>query len=350
MMKEVKMAVVSFTPNGKRQAEKLMQCIVKQQGEESYCMLHSHKPENLKEWCHEQFKEQEVILFISAMGIAVRTIAPFLQNKQTDPAVLVMDEQAKHVISVLSGHLGGGNEWTLKLSALLGADPVITTASDVNEKIAIDVFAKKNHLSITDMQMAKKIAAKIVAGEGIHFTCKGKVAGRIPKELGADEQEAKGYILVSPFQEPEKANQLILVPEAFIMGIGCKKGKSAQEIEHAVQEVLNERKLSLQGVCKMASIDLKAEEKGLLEFADKYNIETFFYSSKELRAVPGDYTTSSFVNEITGVDNVCERAAMCLALEEDTTIEKEKAMRIHKVKKEGITIALLERKWGVRFE
>lgn len=349
-MRQVKIAIVSFSPNGKHQAEKLIQCLEQKKENVNYCVSCTHKPDNLKEWCKCQFCSQEVILFISAMGIAVRTIAPFLESKQTDPAVLVMDEQGKHMISVLSGHLGGGNEWTLKLSSFVGAEPVITTASDVNGKIAIDVFAKKNQLYISDMQKAKKIAARIVAGENVSFTCKGTVKGTVPNELGADEDAAGGSVLVSPFQEPEREEQLVLVPKAFLLGIGCKKGKSALEIETAVREALHEHHLLLQGVGKLASIDLKAEEKGLLEFAEKYNLETFFYSSKELREVPGDYTASNFVNEITGVDNVCERAAMCLALDEDPTAEKDKDMIIHKWKKEGVTIALIQKKWGVTFE
>lgn len=104
----------------------------------------------LQAWCETVFEQSEVLIFIGACGIAVRTIAPFLDSKYTDPAVLVADEQGGHVISLLSGHLGGANAWTQFLAEGLQADPVITTASDVNGRLAVDVWAVRHGLQITD--------------------------------------------------------------------------------------------------------------------------------------------------------------------------------------------------------
>lgn len=348
-MKQIKLAIVSFTPNGQYQAERLFDTL-QSQAKESFLLSVTHKPENLKEWCRGHFETQDAILFIGALGIAVRTIAPFIQNKKTDPAVLVMDEKAKHMISVLSGHLGGGNELTIQLSSLMGAEPVITTASDVNGKIAIDVFAKKNQLYISDMQKAKRIAAMIVAEEPVSFQCDGNIEGQVPLELTADDEHAKGRVIVSACEEESDENSLLLVPQAFILGIGCKKGKTAQEIERAVLDVLNEKKLFIQAVGELASIDLKSEEKGLLDFAKKYDIKTYFYTAEELKRVPGTFEESSFVSKVTGVDNVCERAAVCHTIRENEDADPKRDLIIHKVKKEGVTIALVQRKWGVTFE
>ena len=132
---------------------------------------------NLKDWCRARFADASAILFISACGIAVRTIAPFLQSKTKDPAVLVMDEQAHHVISLVSGHIGGANELAEEIGARTGAVPVITTASDVRGKIAVDVFAKKNGLMIASMKDAKKIEAAILRGEAVGVYCEGAVEG-----------------------------------------------------------------------------------------------------------------------------------------------------------------------------
>ena len=138
---------------------------------------------NLKDWCRARFADASAILFISACGIAVRTIAPFLQSKTKDPAVLVMDEQAHHVISLVSGHIGGANELAEEIGARTGAVPVITTASDVRGKIAVDVFAKKNALGIASMKDAKKIEAAILRGEPVGVYCEGAVEGSCPSEL-----------------------------------------------------------------------------------------------------------------------------------------------------------------------
>lgn len=348
-MRQLKLAIVSFTPNGQYQAERLFE-ILQSQAEGSFSVSVTYKPEHLKEWCRCQFEMQDAILFIGALGIAVRTIAPFIQDKKTDPAVLVMDEKARHMISVLSGHLGGGNELAIQLSALVGAEPVITTASDVNGKIAIDVFAKKNQLYISDMQKAKRIAAMIVAKEPVSFQCAGNIEGQVPPELSADSERAKGRVMVSVCEEELDENSLLLVPKAFILGIGCKKGKTVQEIEQAVLTVLKEKKLSIQAVGELASIDLKAEEKGLLDFAKKYDIKTHFYTAEELKRVPGTFEESSFVSKVTGVDNVCERAAVCQAFKENKDADPKRDIILHKVKKEGVTIALVQRKWGVTFE
>ena len=140
--------IISFTENGYQLSCKMKDCLQERgevflySGKKQVAERHAEVcavADGLKKWCGEVFEQSEVLIFIGACGIAVRTIAPFVNNKCTDPAVLVADEQGKHIISLLSGHLGGGNEWTLFLAQKLQADPVITTASDVNEHLAVDV-------------------------------------------------------------------------------------------------------------------------------------------------------------------------------------------------------------------
>lgn len=115
---------------------------------------------SLRDWTGRRFAQSDAIIFIGACGIAVRSIAPFVSSKKTDPAVVVIDEQGKFAISLLSGHIGGANELTEEISNLLHATPVITTATDINNKFAVDVFAKTNGCYISDMTMAKEISAK----------------------------------------------------------------------------------------------------------------------------------------------------------------------------------------------
>lgn len=338
-----KIAIVSFTPNGLKTAQRMQSTFLKPLGGIFWEVSHFHKPQNLKEWCKQQFREQDAILFIGAMGIAVRTIAPFLESKTKDPAVLVMDEHAKYVISVLSGHIGGANELTVLLAEELGANPVITTASDVNSKIAIDVFAKKNELIISDMQKAKKVAAAIVEGMPVHFSCEGTMDGRLPEELSAEYELAKYHIAVTPYESSD-ADVLHLIPKVFVLGIGCKKGKTAEEIENRVKEELAKYHISIHSIAEVATIDLKKTESGLLDFCKKYALPITFYTAEELREVNGDYQTSEFVSKITGVDNVCERAAMRKAETGHSQLV------IKKNGKDGVTIALAKRDWRVRFE
>ena len=327
--------------------------------------------EPLRDWCAGVFSCSEAIIFIGASGIAVRTIAPFLVSKKSDPAVLVADEKGNHIISLLSGHLGGGNELTLFLAGALGADPVITTASDVNEKLAVDVWAKKNHLTICDMKLAKLAAAEIVDGKRVPFCCDGGIRGEIPEELlkvdslrgmarseQNGEPEAGGVascgILVSVRsggQESEKQRNasdpvLRLVPRAVIAGIGCRKGKACEDIRRTLERVLKEYQVAPESICRIASIDLKKDEPGLLQLSQEAGIPFVTFSGEELLNVPGEYSASSFVSKITGVDNVCERAAAA-ALKEN---EKKNAHFIcRKYAAEGVTIALMETGWEVVF-
>lgn len=144
---------------------------------------------SLRDWTGRRFAESDAIIFIGACGIAVRSIAPFVSSKKTDPAVVVIDEQGKFAISLLSGHIGGANELTEEISNLLHATPVITTATDINNKFAVDVFAKTNGCYISDMTMAKEISAALVNGNSVGFASDFPWVGEIPKELQLLDEE-----------------------------------------------------------------------------------------------------------------------------------------------------------------
>lgn len=318
----------------------------------------------LRHWCGSIFPEADALIFVGASGIAVRTIAPFLVSKVHDPAVLVADERGKHVISLLSGHLGGGNALTSFLAERIGADPVITTASDVNEKLAIDVWAKKNHLMISDPDMAKRVAAEIVDGKKIPFYCDGQISGTVPDELVLMKEKgaapdsglaeisvvvsaSAGERLKNAVKDKEKKDVLHLIPRSVILGVGCRKGKALSELWEEVSGILEISGISSKSICKIASIDLKADEEGLLQLSDKLQVPFETFSAETLRCVPGEYTSSAFVKNVTGVDNVCERAAMAsLTPEEQITSH----FLLRKTVKNGVTAALLEKKWGVDFE
>lgn len=338
-------------------------------------------------WTGRQFETADAIIFIGACGIAVRSIAPFVASKKTDPAVLVIDECGRFVISLLSGHLGGANELTDETAKILGAIPVITTATDLHHLFAVDVFAKKNNCAIRSMKAAKEVSAALLAGEPVGFysdypwegelpeglvLCDktGKPCGnieweelkehhgRITTENGTElKQILKIGIAVSIYKACSPFPVTVhIIPKTVTLGLGCRRGKEAEVIKRKARQCLDESDAfrGKEGVClrdsgiyrealeRIASIDLKKEEPGILALAKEWGLDFVTFSEEELRQVPGEFSSSAFVNGITGVDNVCERSAV-LASGQGKLLQK-------KVGAEGVTTALAEREWRIRFE
>lgn len=351
----MRLAIVSFTEHGSRLNEALNRSLTLKGYDcdcfcvEKYASKYGLKPlkEPIQQWTGRMFQEKEGLLFISASGIAVRSIAPFVCDKTKDPAVVVMDERGVFAISLLSGHLGGANELTGALANLTGAVPVITTATDVNGRFAVDVFAKKNHLYITDLKMAKKISAEVLDEKPVGFYSDFSVTGRIPEELVSwDPTEIfEGDFGICISLQEEKApykKTLRLIPRVVTVGVGCKKGTDERKIEELALKTLRHHGISIHGVERIASIDLKREEKGLLEFAEKYHLEFATYPAQELQKAEGNFSESPFVESVTGVSNVCERSAV-LGSGMGKLIQKKTADN-------GVTIALAVREWSVDFE
>ena len=291
-------------------------------------------------------------IFIGAAGIAVRYIAPFVKDKFTDSPVLVLDEKGEYVIPILSGHVGGAAALADEVAELLGATAVHTTATDVQGKFAVDVFAKKNHLLLTDRSLAKEISAAVLEGERIALyieetdcTVQGSVPD--PVVLCAARGEAERYRLRiviagrSLRDDGEKEGTLLLRPRNIIAGIGCRKGIDAELLETGLRDILQVNGLEPEQVRMLASIDLKKEEPALLALSGKYQIPFVTYRADELRRIQLVSAGSDFVKRVTGVDNVCERAAV-LSCENGELIQ-EKCVR------EAMTAALVGCPVVIRF-
>ncbi len=256
----------------------------------------------------EQFERADALGFISSCGIAVRIIAPFVKNKTTDPAVLCIDDRGQYVISLLSGHIGGANDLAKKIGKSLNALPVITTATDNHKRFSVDSWATRNRFVIDNMQLAKEISATILE-EDIPFLSELPLPEHLPNGLVSKSSGRIGIYFgwntLTPFEKT-----LRIIPKCLHLGIGCRRGIPFDGIKESVITILNQEHIDIRAVKLCASIDLKAEETGLLEFCRYLNIPVEFYSAEELRTVFGDFSHSDFVQKITGVDNVCERAAM----------------------------------------
>ena len=162
--------IIAFTQPGLQLAKKAAQNTegtVEIYGHERCTDGTIHSFYSVGEVIKEQFYQCDRILFIGAAAIAVRVIAPYLKSKATDPAVLVADEDGKFLISLLSGHIGGANEWCNTLAGRLGATPVITTATDTRGMFAVDLFAGKHRLRIVNPVMIQDISGRILNHEPV---------------------------------------------------------------------------------------------------------------------------------------------------------------------------------------
>ena len=313
--------ILYFTQSGARLAE-----IVRSKLEPKTSVTGSFGKGCLQAWTQEHFRKGNVLVYIGACGIAVRAIAPFLKGKDTDPAVIVMDEKGQNVIPILSGHLGGANSWAQRLARITGGQAVLTTATDVNGLFAVDVFAAINNLMIDDLRKAASFSAQLLREKAARVILPGKYAdmisikGEAPGELkvqhssdaelfGSSEANA---VLISPDQTPADA-PLQLIPRCLIVGIGCRRGKSYEQLRDFVRETLEELGLRREGVCALASIDVKKEEPGLLSLAAELGVPLVTFSAQQLEEAELDgwtFAESDRVREHVGTGNVCERAAV----------------------------------------
>jgi cobalt-precorrin 5A hydrolase len=234
-------------------------------------------------------------------------IAPHIISKTTDPAVISVDEQGKFAVSLLSGHIGGGNALAEKIAGIIGAVPVITTATDIGKKFSPDSFACANGLHILETDIAKDIAAAVVNGEKIGIFSDYPYVN-LPHEFFGDSAENGISISCDTAKIPFK-NTLHLVPKNIIIGVGCRKNTDSDLLSEFILNMLKVNDIPLYRVVGMHTIDIKKDETAILNFADRNNIPLKFYSAKELMQVEGEFSHSAFVAKITGADNICERSA-----------------------------------------
>lgn len=309
---------------------------------------------SLSEWTGEQMAAHRALVFIGACGIAVRAIAPWITDKLHDSPVIVMDEQGQYVIPLLSGHVGGANELALRLSEAIGAIPVITTATDLHGSFAVDLFAKKNDLWIHNKEGIAKVSAKVLAGAEITMcvrtghieTCENLPDGirlcEYPPKEPVDVLVAENNSASDTVKRDSLKAQLILHPKKYILGVGCKKGTDSAKLEDYLQSILEQQGISIEEITALASIDVKMDETCLLRFSEKHRIPFKTYSAQKLQTVPGEFHSSAFVKNTVGVDNVCERAAICAAGDGGR-------LMLAKQANDGMTVAIAEKIWKVVF-
>lgn len=304
----------------------------------------------------DNFKEYEAHIFIMASGIVVRAIAPLIQDKASDPAVLVIDEKGKHVISLVSGHLGGANDLTVKVASALGADPVITTATDVSGITAVDEIAGKIKAVVENKQMIKKVSASMLNNAPVALICDyelyetyyGKAEYKPDHFENPDANDLAGYtalcFITEKIFERDKEllkKSLFIRPPNLVLGIGCNKNTSQKEISEAVSEVFEQHRLSTHSIAGVFTIDKKKDEPGLLEYVQSIGLKLQYYDAETLDNIDaeGMSAPSPYAQKYVKAKGVAEPAALLGAGPGSQLI-------VAKQKKGNVTVAVARKKSG----
>lgn len=294
-------------------------------------------------WTGEAFAQGcDGIVFVGACGIAVRAIAPYVTSKMHDPAVVCVDEAGRWAISLLSGHVGGANDLARRVARIVGATPVVTTATDVRDVFAIDEWAARRGLIIANPQLIKCVSGTLLegghvgvrAGRQVSLTgelpagfvreeCASDTDGagdgiRKPRPAGATPDSADAvralhtHVHIGPELPGESdPDTLHLITRNAVVGVGCRRGCEPAILQDCVEAALAGLGLAPEAVSTLATIDLKAAEPAVVELAAKHGWRLRTFSAQALAAQGGDFASSEFVRAHVGVDNVCERALAC---------------------------------------
>lgn len=283
-------------------------------------------------------------IFIMATGIVIRKVAPLLKDKRTDPAVVVLDENGRFVISLVSGHIGGANALASEIADHLGAQAVITTASDIQGKVSLDLWALEKDLYVEDMVKLKEVSTAIVNDRSV--TIFSETAMRpedVPDEFSIVDSPGEADIIIS--SELMELNAFFLRPRSLVAGIGCNRGTQKEEIESVIAEIFHENRLSPHSIRSLASIDVKRDEKGLLEYAQDNELNISFFSAEELNRAAEIYklARSETVMAATGAAAVAEPAAMLGA----DSLSDQCNLVVPKQKRGNVTLAIAKAEFSL---
>ena len=278
------------------------------------------------------FARYDCHVFIVSVGAVVRLIAPLLQNKLTDPAVVCVDDAGRVAVSVLSGHLGRGNEFTHQVARALGAQPVITTASDAQGTLTVDILGREFGWSLDDPSRNVTGACSAVVNR------RPVLVVQLAGETGwwpADKPLPPGVVLTHSLEgvDPQQWEALVVIadldireshpavwqaavihrPKSLVLGIGCDKNTPADLVQRGVQTLLERHHLAPASVKGLATIDLKQEEPALLALSAKMGWPLVTYPARQLAGVQGIETPSAMVQKHTGTPGVAEPACLLAA-------------------------------------
>ena len=331
----MKVAIISVSDKGRE----LASAIKEQLNSDSTIIKAEMFHRNVKKHLKIAFYEYDAIVAIMASGILIRSIAPYVQSKATDPAVVNIDDNGNFVISTLSGHLGGANKLANKIAALIDATPVITTSSDINNRLGIDVLANDLYLTIDNPKEILFFNKAILEGREITFALNGEkeylmnylkkntlemdVSFDYCNDINADE--IRVYL---------DGHEILLKEKKVVVGIGCRRGKECEKIHEGFIKSIDDLGIDKSRVSKFASAEIKKDEEGILELSRKLNIPVDFVDLDKLKLFESrDIQKSEFVKSKFGIYGVCEPSALITAGFDSKLVYK-------KTSYDGVTIAV----------
>jgi cobalt-precorrin 5A hydrolase len=325
----MKIAIITITEDAKKLAMNIAEKLDKDPTIITVDIFHKNVKEELK----KNFGKYNCILGIMATGIMIRSVCSLIKNKIEDPAVLVMDDQGKHIISLLSGHFGGANEMAFKISEVSGSEPVITTATDVHGKIGIDSISRKYYFHLEDYKNINAINSALIRNKRVDLY--------IPKEY--DFIFKDNNIINSYNQKRSKNNNLIAVygkksiilkPKRLVLGIGSRKGITKIKVYNAINNAIKVLDLPHERINSIATGVMKKNERGIVQVAKELNLPFKTFTIEQIKHFNHvDCSSSSFVENKFGISGVCEPAALIAAGKDSCLIFKKTAYN-------GVTIAL----------
>jgi cobalt-precorrin 5A hydrolase len=232
---------------------------------------------------NENWQKYDAFICIMATGIVVRAIAPLLISKQSDPCVVVVDELGQYAISLLSGHLGGGNALATRVASELQGQAVITTASDTLGLVPLDIWAKTQHLTVTKADMTRASAMLVNNGELKLYT--DIQVQSLPKGLIQCVRPDDADIIIS--NRSCFTDEIVFYPRNLTVGTGCNRNTPLSEFTEALTDIFSDLGLSVKAIKTLASIDKRNDEEGLLEFAKQQQLSIEFFTKDEINRVTG---------------------------------------------------------------
>ncbi len=339
MKPETAIAIWALTPNGVELAETIQAAWP---GASVFVSAKLQAPSRgipffrLADAVKRQFHEYAGHVFIMSTGIVVRTIAGLLAHKTRDPAVVVADERGDHAISLVSGHIGGANQLAVEIAQIIGAKPVITTATDLNHLPAIDRIAAQRGLFIQNPSAIKGVSMALLQGKKIGVFdpmawIQDAVFSRHGIELKsmAQAQQSQGPgVFVHHAIADLAPDILVLRPPSLTAGIGCNRNTPLAEIQALLEETVERFHLSIHSLARLATIDAKSDEPGILALAERLGVGLRFYTREQLSQVLAVENPSEIVNQHMGVKSVCEAAALLAARSDKLIVGKQKTRNV----------------------
>lgn len=341
MNSENKIAIIAITSNGKKLAiniKKYMRNSDIYVSEKLYEQGFNIISTKLNDFVGTIFNKYDYIIFIMATGIVVRSIAPYIRDKTIDPGIIAIDEKGTNVISLLSGHIGGANGMTLAISKLINANPVITTATDVNNKSSLDMICKSINGYIENFkESVKLINYMLVDNKKIGIYTDGNY-----------EVDTRGFIKVNDIKNVDKLDSIVcitnkkelnikhkniikIIPKDIVLAIGCRKDTDSDFLYECFIDFINKNNIDKEAIKIIGSVEVKKDEKAILDLSERLKIPFEIISINDIRKVEDKFDKSEFVKRSVGVYSVAEPVAYILSNEN---------LIVNKSKYKGITFAM----------